>query len=174
MKPEKEKLDVQPSGQQGKPSIGETPIAAPPPGKPAPCETCAFGSSGGAADEPSNAVRGLICAYGAIPFFCHHGKDGTEYDWREDALGPMRLNPANRKLCEGWRAQVAALKRSGYFPNRSMTFIRRFVAKRAYKFWERFLIAGIGRTKKKQAWDQMKRCVKFIMARDIGDKVLPL
>ena len=141
---------------------------------PKPCDTCAFGKSGGAADEPYNATRGLICAFGGLPFFCHHGKDGREYDWRSDPLGPLTLDPTNRKLCEGWRAMVGGLKRNGYFPDSNMTYIRRFVAKRCYSFFERFLIEGMGRAKKKHAWGEMKRCMKFIMTRDISDRQLPL
>ena len=42
-----------------------------------PCETCAFGT-GGAAQEPTNALTSLLCGLGAIPFYCHHGRDGVE------------------------------------------------------------------------------------------------
>jgi hypothetical protein len=47
------------------------------------CETCAFNKpgSGGASDEPYNRLRGLISAHGLIPFFCHHAKNGAEYEW---------------------------------------------------------------------------------------------
>lgn len=142
--------------------------------KGAACDTCAFGSSGGACDEAENAMKAQICAFGGIPFFCHHGRDGQEYDWRNDPLGPLALAPENRKLCEGWRSQVGVLKRGGYFPDRDMTYIRRVVAKRAFTLLERWRLDGIRRVKKKQVWAQLKRCMKFITAKDIGDMGIPL
>lgn len=81
------------------------------------CDSCAFAKkgSGGASDEPKNRLKGLLCAHGPIPFFCHHSKSGPEYDWREGKLGPFELPPSERKICEGWRRAVAELKARGAF-----------------------------------------------------------
>ncbi len=80
-----------------------------------PCATCAFGKSGGAADEANNRLKGMICALGGIPFFCHHGRNGKEYAWRDGQLGVMELPPNERKVCGGWRRTVAMLAKRGHF-----------------------------------------------------------
>ncbi len=79
-----------------------------------PCSTCAFGQSGGAADEANNRLKGIICALAGIPFHCHHarlpdGSAGQEYNWRRGALGPFELPPSERRLCKGWKRTVGRL-----------------------------------------------------------------
>lgn len=137
------------------------------------CDTCAFGKAG-AAGEPDNALKSQLCAFGALPFYCHHGRDGVEYDWQNDPLGPLRLVPQNRKVCSGWREQVGLLKKAGYFPDRTATLIRRLVARRAIALFDRLSIPGIGRSKHKQAARDLKRCVNFVSAKDINQKGIPL
>lgn len=81
------------------------------------CETCAFGKKGspGAASESKNRLKGMLCAYGPIPFWCHHTKSGGEYDWKHDPLGPMNIPPSERKLCGGWQRMVSELNARGFF-----------------------------------------------------------
>lgn len=79
-----------------------------------PCSTCAFGKSGGAADEVQNRLRGQVCARAGIPFFCHHTRSGPEYDWTGDPLGPMSIPIEERRICAGWKVATAELaKRPG-------------------------------------------------------------
>ena len=137
------------------------------------CDTCAFGGNG-AAKEPYNRLKSDICAFGAIPFFCHHGKDGTEYDWQESPLGPMLLEPANRKVCAGWQAKVKELKRCHYFSNKDYLIIRRIVATAAMKALEIFTAKDVNLHKKEQARVRLAECVKFITRKDIGDLEIPL
>lgn len=70
------------------------------------CDTCAFGTSGGAADEVSNRLKGKLAAFSGVPFFCHHARSGEEYDWREGKLGPLALPPSQRRICAGWKRAV--------------------------------------------------------------------
>ncbi len=138
------------------------------------CDTCAFGKSGGAADEVSNRLKGMICAYGAIPFFCHHGRDGQEYDWRkqDSDLGPFALAPNNRKLCGGWRDTVFKLNRAGFFLD--YRYIRRVVAQSALSRLDVFTAKSTPATEKEAARKRLSECMKFITARDIEHLDLPL
>jgi len=82
------------------------------------CETCAFNrkGSGGAASESPNRLKGLLSAYGLLPFFCHHDRNGDEYDWQNPkSLGPLQLAPDKRKICGGWQRYVARLNTRGFF-----------------------------------------------------------
>jgi hypothetical protein len=138
------------------------------------CETCAFGREG-AANEPENALASRLCGLGAIPFYCHHGRlDHVQYDWEGNALGPLGLDPANRKVCAGWQAEVRALKAAGYFPNRAYVAIRRVVARRGIALLRRMFISDIGRGKQNAAKSDLKRCLKFLAKRDIGKENIPL
>jgi hypothetical protein len=140
------------------------------------CDTCAFGRSGGAADEPRNRLKGLICAYGASPFFCHHSRSGLEYDWRCEfsKLGPLALAPEDRKICAGWQRYVAELKRRGYFANADYRLIRKVVARRACDLLETFTDKGTPPERKEFARVELRRCMVFITARDIGPLEIPL
>ncbi len=138
-----------------------------------PCATCAFGKEG-AANEPRNKLKGDICAFGATPFFCHHGRDGLEYDWQESKLGPLQLERSNRKLCAGWQAKVAELKRRGYFVDRDMLIIRRAVARWAFDALGNFTRKNLSLHKKQKLSKRLERCVRFIVAKDISNLEIPL
>jgi len=138
-----------------------------------PCETCAFGNQG-AAKEEMNALTSMLCGFGAIPFYCHHGRDNVEYDWQRDPLGPLRLHPSNRKVCAGWQDQVRMLKGHGFFPNRDYVVIRRAVARRGLALLGRMLLPDIGRVKQRLASRDLKRCLKFLAERDITNEGIPL
>jgi hypothetical protein len=135
-----------------------------------PCDTCAFGKDG-AANEPDNQMVSTLAVAGAIPFWCHHGRDGVEYDWANDPLGPMRLPAENRKVCAGWQGQVRNLKKRGFY---NFLPIRRAVAQRAMGLYKRLIIPGIGRTKQKITLRALKRCLKFLGTRDIEKEPVPL
>lgn len=138
------------------------------------CETCAFGDKG-AAKEPDNALESVLCGLGAIPFYCHHGRlDNVEYEWKRNDLGPFALHPSNRKLCAGWQAQVKTLKAAGYFPNPRYIAIRRAVARRGIALLRRIFIPDISRGKQNLAKQDLKRCIKFLSKRDIGNESIPL
>lgn len=144
-------------------------------GKVSACETCAFGKKGigGAADEVDNVLKAQVCAFGAIPFYCHHGKDGTEYGWHLDgSLGPYELAAANRKVCEGWKRRVAHLAKRGFFGE--FRAIRRAVAAKALKLLETFLAEETPRRKKKFARRDLEPLLQFLTEPDIGDKEIPL
>lgn len=81
------------------------------------CDTCAFNAkgTGGAANEIVNRLKGLLCAHGGIPFFCHHIKSGEEYNWQAGGLGPFSVPIAQRKVCDGWRGMVGRLAKRGKF-----------------------------------------------------------
>lgn len=134
------------------------------------CDTCAFGNSG-AAKEANNALKGKICALGAIPFWCHHGKDGTEYDWQNSKLGPYELEQSNRKICAGWQAEVAKLKRRGFFDE--FRAIRRAAARVAFRSLEIFIDKTVSLHKKERARVMLERCLKFLVKRDIRHEELP-
>lgn len=138
------------------------------------CDTCAFGRTGGAASEPRNRLKGMICAYGASVFWCHHGRDGTEYDWQGSKLGPMLLEPANRKPCAGWQRYVAELKRRGYFANADYLTIRKAVARRAFKLLEDFTDKETPLEWKDFARVELRACMVFITAKNIGPLEIPL
>lgn len=72
----------------------------------APCRTCAFGKSGGAADETTNLLKSQLAAFSAVPFWCHHSRSGPEYDWENSILGPFELPVSERRVCAGWKASV--------------------------------------------------------------------
>ncbi len=136
-----------------------------------PCETCAFGNKG-AGQEPENALKAQICSLGAIPFWCHHGKDGQEYDWQNSPLGPMALSPENRKICGGWQEQVSLLKKAGYFAKYGA--IRRWVGRGAFKAYEIFATPEMNLHKKERANRKLERCLKFLIAKDIDEMEIPL
>jgi hypothetical protein len=138
-----------------------------------PCSTCAFGTSG-AANEPKNSLTGIICALGGKPFFCHHGKDGTEYDWQQNPLGPFQLAPENRKVCAGWQAKVQSLNERGFFANPDYRVIRRAVAERAFSLLRKLADGTTRRGQTPFLEADLKRCVAFLKSRDIGDKEIPL
>jgi len=87
-----------------------------------PCETCAFNckGTGGAADEASNRLKGLLAAHSGFVFWCHHSRSGPEYDWKGDKLGPLSLPAGERRVCSGWKAMVARI----YAPDGPMGFLR--------------------------------------------------
>lgn len=84
-----------------------------------PCETCAFGKNGksGASSEPKNRLTAIISANAGLPFFCHHRRDGGDWEWHSDTAVAefLKLPPTAKKLCEGWRREVARRKAIGHF-----------------------------------------------------------
>lgn len=137
------------------------------------CDSCAFGKTGGAADEANNRLKGLLCALGPIPFFCHHDRDGKEYDWKNDILGPMVLPPEKRKVCAGWQAEVRKRKAKGFFLVDGYRTIRKFVAARATRMLDRSIATNVGPDEKKAARKELEKCSEFLIKKDIGDLEIP-
>jgi hypothetical protein len=81
------------------------------------CASCALLPGSEANKEPLSVLKAIISARGGIPFFCHHSRTtGEQYDWKSnESLGPLGLPHAERKLCDGWRREVARLKAAGKF-----------------------------------------------------------
>lgn len=139
-----------------------------------PCDTCALGKCGGAADEANNRVKAMICAYGANVFWCHHGKDGTEYDWKNNPLGPMTLAPQNRKVCSGWQRYVKKLKQRGFFDEPDFLLIRKMIARKALRLLERTLSKETPKPERDLVQIELEKCVRFIVTKDIGPLEIPL
>jgi hypothetical protein len=93
------------------------------------CDTCAFGKAG-AAKEPYNRLRGMICAVSGTPFFCHHDRDGNAYDLK-DKLGFFQIAPNKRKVCEGWKRAIRErIRRHGSFLFRGLPLADRMALRR--------------------------------------------
>lgn len=138
-----------------------------------PCSTCAFGPKrpGTAAAEPNNSVKGLICALGPLPFFCHHGRDGAEYDWKGSPLGVMQLAPENRKVCAGWKQAVHERARRGWF--RSGRLIRRAVARVALDLLATFIDEETSPALKERAGWDLEECVLWLADKHQAGRPLP-
>lgn len=137
------------------------------------CNSCAFGPIGGAADEPLNTFTAQICSFGALPFYCHHGRDGVEYEWRNSPLGPLLLERSNRKVCAGWRSQVAELNAAGYFKTSATRLIRRLVARRGLAMFHRFLDEE-NLHRKEKARVQMEKCMLYVITKNNETMGIPL
>lgn len=84
------------------------------------CKSCAFRPGSVTHDqEPNNLLKGLICAAAGVPFFCHHG-----FDWKNASVSLVAgrfvavggdFEPANVRVCEGWKEQVRRYRSAGYF-----------------------------------------------------------
>src|SRR5687768_13908566 len=77
-----------------------------------PCEGCAFTEGSEANREPYNALKAQLCILGGLPFYCHH-----DMDWRNPDAHKKKSRQAVRQMeiCAGWKREVAALARAGYF-----------------------------------------------------------
>jgi hypothetical protein len=84
--------------------------------KPA-CASCAFTTGAEANLEPHNFIRAQLCLLGAIPFYCHHGADGTLRDVGSVTRAEQRVavQTGFMVICQGWRREVNSLARSGYY-----------------------------------------------------------
>jgi hypothetical protein len=112
------------------------------------CESCAFRKPGsaGAADENSNRLESLICVQGAIPFWCHHKRDGTEWNWQAGIIEWTDLRPDERRVCAGWKAMVRRLFATGW---RQRLSEKSSADRRALIIYQRGLAQGTLRELKK-------------------------
>lgn len=133
-----------------------------------PCSECAFRSGGAANDEPYNRLRGIICAHGAVPFFCHH-----DVPWRDKiAMAAFNREMARKAgVCQGWRRQVRILNDSGFYRDGFLT-IRREIAKQCLQAIDLFTHSKGRRREKlrKLLW----KMVTFVCSREIAHKKIPL
>lgn len=135
-----------------------------------PCDTCAFGKSGGAADESNNRLKGHLAARGPILFLCHHTRSGVECDWKTPgSLGPMALPPSERKVCAGWRAEVGELNRRGKFKftddQADNAVLRRYqqsLASDAIRALDAFLERGISAEEKERRNTMLRDLVRAV------------
>jgi hypothetical protein len=133
------------------------------------CDTCAFRDGSVIHDqEPYNALRGLICALGARPFYCHH-LNGEDHHGDQQYL-LQRLPSARRflqkvyaglgkadspilqgetlRICEGWKEEVRRHKAAGLFSDPAVREVRRLAAARALQVIEDFIAAPEGSKQK--------------------------
>lgn len=77
-----------------------------------PCDGCAFTKGSEANREPYNALKAQLCLLGGLPFYCHHN-----LDWRKAETHEKKPRRVVREMdiCGGWKREVAALARAGYF-----------------------------------------------------------
>jgi hypothetical protein len=83
-----------------------------------PCDTCAFRPGSVTFDqEPHNRLRSELAALGAIPFYCHHGVDGTVRDLGTVTRETQRVavQTGFMVICQGWKRAVKRLADEGYF-----------------------------------------------------------
>ncbi len=138
------------------------------------CDTCAFGKDCGAAIEPNNRLKGMIAALGGFPFFCHHKRDGTEYDWRSPGNAAFwALARSERRICAGWKQHVGELAQRGFFDERKLRPIRRTIGELAIAHLAEF-IAAKNRNRKRKAKTALKRCLKFLAKKSIAKEKIPL
>jgi hypothetical protein len=123
------------------------------------CDTCAFRAGSVTHDsEPYNALRGMLCALGAVPFHCHH-VNGEDHSGDQQYLlqrlprvrkvlkqfeileGDPVLEGETVRLCEGWKAAIAKNKAKGLFDDPGIRNVRRIAASRALEVIELFIAA---------------------------------
>lgn len=133
------------------------------------CETCAFGNSG-AACEPRNRLVAAICAASGRPFFCHHSRSGQEFDWQDGKASAFYAQaPDQRKVCEGWRRQVAELAALGHFrvtddpdDHRLLMRYQRSLGAEALHELDLFLDAAAGGPEKEEARRRLESLLEAI------------
>lgn len=133
-----------------------------------PCSECAFRPGADAHEEPYNRLRGMICAYGAVPFFCHH-----KVPWR-DKIKMMAFNREMARqagVCHGWRTQVGKLAASGFYGD-GFLVIRREVAKQCLVAIDQF--TGSRGKRRARLIKLLQAMVRFVCSRNIAHKKLPL
>lgn len=79
-----------------------------------PCSSCAFREGCETFTDPYNRLRSMVASLGAVPFFCHKGK-----------------LPNFRRLCAGWKAEVAKLAAQGHFRDPQVRHLRKIAAQHA-------------------------------------------
>jgi len=82
-----------------------------------PCEGCAYTEGAEANLEPQNSIKSQLCLLGAIPFYCHHSRDGALQDLRDVRAADLRegLRSGRIQICQGWRREVKSLAATGYY-----------------------------------------------------------
>lgn len=119
------------------------------------CETCAFGPAG-AGKEPYNALRGEVCAAGAVPFWCHEG-----WDWKAGPPPPgQRLT-----ICRGWQARVREHRAKGRYADRKRRGVRYWIAHNVLLWIEVFV--GATGDDRRRAMREIKHGLKLLMGRGL-------
>jgi len=82
-----------------------------------PCAGCAFTEGSEANLGPHNNLRAQLCLLGAIPFYCHHGREGELRDLRDIRPEDRRREIQAGRLvsCRGWKREVSVLSATGYY-----------------------------------------------------------
>jgi hypothetical protein len=84
-----------------------------------PCTGCALTDGAAANCEPENNLKAMLCVLGGVPFYCHVGMD-----WQTDESHKRTRRQAislgiRPPVCAGWKREVAALARTGYYRDRA-------------------------------------------------------
>lgn len=80
--------------------------------KNSPCAGCAFKPGTPANSEPHNNIKGRLCAFGAIPFYCH---ETIDYKRAPSQMTREQMRASGIGICAGWQREVAELTRGGFF-----------------------------------------------------------
>lgn len=125
------------------------------------CATCAFRPGSVTHDqEVYNALRGMLCALGAVPFYCHHG-----HNWEDaNAMLAAHLCGPGLELCEGWKAAVAENKAKHLFDDPGIRRVRRIAADRALVVIEEFIAAPEGSPEKAELNRELGSLVYLLAA----------
>lgn len=138
---------------------------------PSACSSCAFRPGSVTHDkEPYNALRGLLCALGAVPFYCHDG-----LDWR-DHRAMVLCHPTVRRFivsitgipgptlhhCEGWKEAVRRYKADHLFDDPAIRRVRHIAADRALEVIEQFVAAPEG-SKEKAALNRELESLVYLL-----------
>jgi len=120
-----------------------------------PCGECAFTKASAAYREPHNALKGVLCLLGGLPFYCHHNIDW----WNPDLDGYM---PRARDLdiCAGWKRETQKLAATGYFKKHRM--IKQTYAKIGLGALVTF-IHGISKSEKAKAMKALDGVIRALV-----------
>jgi len=131
----------------------------------APCESCAFRSGAAANTEIYNRLRSEICALTGVPFWCHHGKDGTDFTSKTKFVTNAELRSRGMRICEGWKRAV----RQHVRPGLTATFkrlVRRWTGEGILQLIDEFIDAEEGSAEKRDAHRRLDRAIRGLHRED--------
>lgn len=146
------------------------------------CGSCAFRPGCVTHDaEPYNALRGIIAALGARPFWCHHVNGEDHHEDQQYLLrrlpqvrkallnceileGDPVLEGETVKLCEGWKEAVRKHKANHLFDDPAVRKVRRLAADRALVVIDEFIAAPEGSELKAELNRELSSLVGLLAA----------
>jgi hypothetical protein len=137
------------------------------------CDTCAFHPGSITHDkEPYNALRGMLCALGAIPFYCHDGLDWRNHQAMVQSEPRVRrwlvrefgIHGPTLHHCEGWKEAVRRYKAQHLFDDPAIRRVRHLAADRALELIEQYIAAPEGSTEKAELNRELQSLVYLLAA----------